>query len=373
MGLNPILPFRNYSSILKITSRARDDIFAQNDNSESENEFTSNSDDYTSSNDDSRENINEYYNRSSYMLFTPTLEDLKNVLYVALNPFFEELEIEVVSCPCLIKAPYNLAAAGLSGNTSILELGTFDYFYPNPRTDFAFNIRYILSRCNNDVFVIGSGFAAQPCMPYNGHLTMNAVVSANSTNIINNSCIAYEVVANELKLQIINDPNQIKCSLFGNFFLSDGKRGPVIKLRAKGRRSRSNITALIQKALANRCQKRPLIGLGIVLVINGGLTVQYLLPHNFVSSGYNRLLDYYSRITPYSFTCINLIALGALISKNLDFCGNEITKMFLRDETSMFNALPNFESFGNFLNDLTPDDTEYIVYINIAQKRTVSK
>ncbi|KAL6419122.1 hypothetical protein ACFW04_011559 [Cataglyphis niger] len=149
------------------------------------------------------------------------------ILYVALNPYFEELEIEVVSCPCLTRAPYNLAAAGLSGSTGILRIGTFDNFYPRPRTYKVYNIHDRLSRCNNDFFVIGSGFATQPWMPYNGHLTMNAVVSANSRNVINNSCIAYEVVTNELIMQTINDRNQIKCCLFGQFFFSEGKRGPV--------------------------------------------------------------------------------------------------------------------------------------------------
>ncbi|KAL6437405.1 hypothetical protein ACFW04_005119 [Cataglyphis niger] len=225
----------------------------------------------------------------------------------------------------------------------------------------------MLSRCNNDVFVIGSGFATQPLMPYNGYLTMNAVVSANPTNVINNSCIAYEVVVDELRLQIINAHNQIKCCLFGQFFFSEGKRGPMIKIRAKGRRSRSSIIALIQKVLANRCQDQSLIGLGIVLVINGGLTTQYLLPHNFVSDESKRLKNYYSRITQYSLNCLNLIALGALISKKLTIRENRKNRGV--NKTTMFNAFTNFESFGNFFNDLIPDETEYIVYINIAQEK----
>ncbi|KAL6437401.1 hypothetical protein ACFW04_005115 [Cataglyphis niger] len=368
MGLSPILSVRNYSSILKAKLRARNDIFEQNDNSESEDDITSNSDDYTSSSDDSGENGNEN-DISLHKLFTPTLEDLKNVLYVALNPYFEEFEIAVVSCPCLTRAPYNLAAAGLSGNMGILKLGTIDYFYPNPQTDFAFDIRYILSRCNNDVFVIGSGFAAQPCMPYNGHLTLNAVVSANPTNVINNSCIGYENASTGQRiLKIINAHNQIKCSLFGQFFFSEGKRGPVIKMRAKGRRSRSSIIALIQKALANRCKEQPLIGLGIVLVINGGQSQLSLLSNNFVNHGYNKNMDYYNRFIPCKLNSENLIALGALISHKLLILKSNYNTFFLRDETSMFNTFSNDKSSGNFFNDLTPEETEYIVYINTAQK-----
>ncbi|XP_050451341.1 ester hydrolase C11orf54 homolog [Cataglyphis hispanica] len=324
--------------------------------------------DNTLSSNESGENENENY-IPSYRLLTPTLENLKNVLYDALNPYFEEFEIAVVSCPCLTKKPYNLAAAGLSGNTGILELGDFKYFSPRPQTNIAYDIQDILSRCNvNDTFVIGSGFAAKPAMPFNGHLTMNAVVSANSTNVINNSCIVYEVVPKELKMKIIYGHNHIKCCLVGQFFFSEGKRGPVIKIRAKGRRSRSNITALIQKAFSNCCQCLPLMGLGIVLVLNGGQTAQLILPHDFAHCRYNQDKVYYERLIPYNLNCKNLIALGAIDSKrSLPKEYNQ--RVILGDAYSMFNTLANFQSGGEFFNDVTPEETEYTVYINIAQER----
>ncbi|KAL6437411.1 hypothetical protein ACFW04_005125 [Cataglyphis niger] len=276
------------------------------------------------------DNRNERY-RPSCMLVVPTLEDLKNVLYVALNPYFEEFEIAVVSCPCLTREPYNLAAAGLSGNTGILRFGTFNNFIPTPRTNHRYDIYSVLSRCNDDVFVIGSGFAATPYMFYDGHLTMNAVVSTNDRNIINNSCIAYQhTPTRQTRFEIINDPNQIKCSLFGQFFFSGGKRGPVIKIRVKGRKSRSSIIVLIQKALTNLCQYEPIIGLGIVLVINGGLTILQFVSDDFVSCRYNAVQDYLNKLISYKVNCNNLIALGALFSPNtLSICRNVYNKMKL--------------------------------------------
>ncbi|KAL6437413.1 hypothetical protein ACFW04_005127 [Cataglyphis niger] len=222
--------------------------------------------DNISNTDDFEENENENY-RPSFMLFASTLEDFKNVLYVALNPYFEEFEIAVVSCPCLNKAPYNLAAAGLSGNTGILELGSLENFYPRLRKE-VYNIHAMLSKGDNDVFVIGSGFAAQPSMLSNGHLTINAVVSANPTNVINHSCIAYEIAStHQIRLEVISAHNQIKCCLFGHFFFSEGKRGPVIKIRAKGRRSRSSIIALIQSAMVDWSQYHSLIVVQLVYVL----------------------------------------------------------------------------------------------------------
>ncbi|KAL6437403.1 hypothetical protein ACFW04_005117 [Cataglyphis niger] len=312
--------------------------------------------------DDSGENGNENY-RPSYMLFAPTLQNLKNVLYVALNPYFEEFEIAVVSCPCLTRAPYNLAAAGLSGNTGILKLGTFNNFFPTPRTNYAYNI-YDILKCNNDVFVIGSGFAATPYMSYDGHLTMNAVVSTNDRNIINNSCIAYHHTrTGQKRFEIINDRNQIKCSLFGHFFLSEGKRGPVIKMRAKGRRSRSSIIMLIQTALRKLCQNKPIIGFGIVLVINGGLTILQFVSDDFINRRYNNEMDYFNKLISCKVKCKNLIALGTLFNPQIWIYKNDYEKV---NENSMFNAFPKY--MGSFYNDLTPEETEYIVYINIAQE-----
>ncbi|XP_050451328.1 ester hydrolase C11orf54 homolog isoform X5 [Cataglyphis hispanica] len=343
--VNPLIPIReNYSP------RHEDDS----------------EDDTTWSSVDSRGNgiINI---ESSHLLFTPTLEDLKNVLYVALNPYFEEFEIAVVSCPCLTRAPYNLAAVGLSGNTGILELGHFRHFSPRPQTDVVFDFQDLLSRCSNDAFVIGSGLAAKPSMPSNGHLTMNAVVSANHRNVINNSCIAFKR-DDELRLEIINGHNQIKCCLFGHFFFSEGKRGPVIKIRAKGRRSRSNIIALIQTALSNRCQNKLIIGLGIVLVINGGKTAQFILPHDFINYDYNEGEHCHHRFRRYALDCENLIALGALMSEP-SFPVEYNQRVILENIYSMFNILRNSKSGGNFFNDVTPEETEYIVYINVAQEK----
>ncbi|XP_029674834.1 ester hydrolase C11orf54 homolog isoform X2 [Formica exsecta] len=262
-----------------------------------------------------RNNENEDNELPFYMLlFTPTLECIKNVLYVALHPFFDEFEIAVVSCPCLTRPPYNLAADGLSSNTGILHMGGINNLSPIPRTDLIFDIQYILSRYCYDVFVIGSGYATKPFMPYNGHLTINAIVSENPTNVINNSCISYEDASTGLnKLKIINDPNQMKCSMLGTFFFSEGRRGMVIKMRIKGQKTTDNIIMLIQKCL-NVCYQYP-IGLGVVLVINGGQTLQFITPE-YYPIWFSTHTDFYKWLKYSKHNCTNLITVGALTNSS---------------------------------------------------------
>ncbi|XP_050451894.1 ester hydrolase C11orf54 homolog isoform X2 [Cataglyphis hispanica] len=315
---------------------------------------------------DFRRNNGNEDDRSSYMLFTPTLEYIKNVLYDALHQLFDEFEIEIVSCPCLTKPPYNFAADGLSGNTGILQMGDIDNFCPFPRKNLIFDIQHILSKYYDDIFVIGSGFAAKPFMPYNGHLIINAIVSANPINVINNSCIITHEDGGLRRSEIIDDPNQMKCSIMGNFFFSEGKRGMVIKMRLKGNKTAYDIILLIQKCLNVRC--RYPIGLGVVIVINGGQTIQFITPENYTDYWYDTYMDFYRWLKNYKQDCINLIAVGALTNSSFNIFGQNTEGNRLLGSRYRFNTFSNYEGAGEFCTDVASNETEYTVYLNIAQE-----
>ncbi|XP_050451605.1 ester hydrolase C11orf54 homolog [Cataglyphis hispanica] len=310
-------------------------------------------------------NENEDNKPSLHMLlFAPTLEHIKNILYNALHQFFDEFEIAVVSCPCLTKPPYGFAAAGLSGNTGILQMGDVGNFISIPQTNLIFDIQSILSSYYYDFFVVGSGFAAKPFMPYNGHLIINAILSANSTNVINNGSIVYENADTGQKIsQIINDPNQMKCVL-GNFYFSEGKPGMVIKMRVKGRKTLYEFLSLIQSSLYFCCPYE--IGLGGIITINGGRTILYITPEKdpewFIP---NMQVTRWLKL--HELNCMDLITVGTLINfpsfrrQNSD--GSRVIGTRYR-----FNTFSNSEAVGEFCKDITPDEIEYICYFNIAKE-----
>ncbi|XP_050451896.1 ester hydrolase C11orf54 homolog isoform X4 [Cataglyphis hispanica] len=282
---------------------------------------------------DFRRNNGNEDDRSSYMLFTPTLEYIKN---------------------------------GLSGNTGILQMGDIDNFCPFPRKNLIFDIQHILSKYYDDIFVIGSGFAAKPFMPYNGHLIINAIVSANPINVINNSCIITHEDGGLRRSEIIDDPNQMKCSIMGNFFFSEGKRGMVIKMRLKGNKTAYDIILLIQKCLNVRC--RYPIGLGVVIVINGGQTIQFITPENYTDYWYDTYMDFYRWLKNYKQDCINLIAVGALTNSSFNIFGQNTEGNRLLGSRYRFNTFSNYEGAGEFCTDVASNETEYTVYLNIAQE-----
>ncbi|XP_029674839.1 ester hydrolase C11orf54 homolog [Formica exsecta] len=242
-------------------------------------------------------------------------------------------------------------------------MGDVHNIAPISQTDLIFDIRPILSSYCYDFFVIGSGFAAKPSMPYNGHLTINAIISANPTNILNNSRIVYEDANTErIRSQTVNDPNQIKCSMFGNFFFSEGRRGMMIKIRAKGRKTIYNLTSLIQYSLYFHC--RYPIGLGVVLEIDGGKMLLYITPENY-PEWFTPNMDFDRWLKLYQFDCINLIAIGALTNLLMTQRSHGCQTLA---NPYRFNIFPNYETGGEFCFDMTPDETEYIGYFNIAQR-----
>jgi hypothetical protein len=53
----------------------------------------------------------------------PPLKLIASVLEAALNTNYEEASVEIVDCPDLTKAPFNLAAKGLCGKSSLADVG----------------------------------------------------------------------------------------------------------------------------------------------------------------------------------------------------------------------------------------------------------
>ncbi|KYN41630.1 Ester hydrolase C11orf54 like protein [Trachymyrmex septentrionalis] len=163
----------------------------------------------------------------------PTLSEIAEVLQNGMQPLFQQLNVDIASCPRLTTAPYNLAGVGLGGNTSIIE-----YLHRNdnaPWNHITWDIREILTTSCRDSFVIGSSYAAKPHMPHYGHLIMNATYRA-PMDLKNESRLIFTERRNgQTTIEKLTDPNQM-IAIQGNMFVSEGRAGRVIRVRAKGRK-----------------------------------------------------------------------------------------------------------------------------------------
>ncbi|KYN31897.1 hypothetical protein ALC56_13780 [Trachymyrmex septentrionalis] len=98
----------------------------------------------------------------------PALSEIAEVLQNGMQPLFQQVTVDIASCPCLTKPPYNLAGVGLGGNTSIIEF--LRHNEDAPWNHITRDIRVILSSSCRDSFIIGSSYASKPHMPHYGHV-----------------------------------------------------------------------------------------------------------------------------------------------------------------------------------------------------------
>lgn len=64
-----------------------------------------------------------------------------------------------------------------------------------------------------------------------------------------------------------------------------------------------------------------ILGLGVVIVINGGQTIQFITPENYTDYWYVTYMDFYRWLKDYKQDCMNLIAMGALTNSSFNIFG----------------------------------------------------
>ncbi|XP_011695700.1 PREDICTED: uncharacterized protein LOC105454640 [Wasmannia auropunctata] len=165
---------------------------------------------------------------------------------------FREVKVDIAACPCLTRQPYNLAGVGINGNSSLMEIGGPENVVShNDYGILTWKVQELLSSAYFDSFIFGNGYAAKPYMLYNGHLIVNAMYRAPS-NFTNASRIVFADASNrQRRIEMLTDPDQMLCSYMGSFFISDGRPGLVLRVRAKGQTSidRFDIITIMQNSL----------------------------------------------------------------------------------------------------------------------------
>ncbi|XP_011636322.1 ester hydrolase C11orf54 homolog [Pogonomyrmex barbatus] len=187
-------------------------------------------------------------------LFIPDKIKLATVVKNELSTSFGEVTAEWVDCPDLTQEPFNLAAPGLGGDATLLDIGGTANIFPFRQLkiyDFK-NILNQLNRSQNNNFIIGGGLSTQPMTLNYGHLIMNGTFAPVANEIIavsNKSRFAFRNRFNDqgeeeqFALEILNNPFS-KCHMYGNFFVSQGLREQVLKVEAKERTGHDFIEAI---------------------------------------------------------------------------------------------------------------------------------
>ncbi|GAB1862817.1 Ester hydrolase C11orf54-like protein [Camponotus japonicus] len=308
-------------------------------------------------------------------LFEPEEEKLAEYLQVEFNKFYVEATVKWVDCPDLTKAPFHLIAPGLCGNTALLEVGSLSNLFPFPRPDKIYDFKTFLNvsgRCNINNFIIGASLYPSS----NGHigeLIMNASFSPlaeGRMEVKNSSYVAFlDDTGERIKLDTLTDYYS-KCFLHGNFFISEGKPGRVLKIQAKTRREDKELTKVIEHTLQKYYEDTStLVGLGGAFVIHDGLVQQHVMPLILKDCSSEEKIrnwvKYYALPTPS-------VAVGTIVNKS-SFPVQLSNAGFIKDLHIITNHFHCF-SFdtqvgGHYYTNVEVANTaEYLGYFRPAKK-----
>ena len=286
-------------------------------------------------------------------LHVPSLNEIKDVLQEGLAKNFDDAQVEIVDCPDLTAEPFTLAAPGLNGNTTLLEIGGPSYLLPSVQRNKLYDVKQLLNHLeySKDSLVIGAGAGPWPYLNSNCELIMNMKVSPSGVE--NETRIAsVDTKSGDCVLQ--NLPNkETRLALLANLFVSEGKPGQVLKVHAKKRTGSDDFIACMQKALEQH-YKNNLVGLGGAFLMSDGKIKQHVMrdfsttPLN-TEAQLNNWLHFYNMSTP-------LVAVGTFVSSESD--------VDLR--VQHFHSFSNHGEGGHYHIDTTPETIEYLGYFNLG-------
>ncbi|XP_017890089.1 ester hydrolase C11orf54 homolog [Ceratina calcarata] len=286
-------------------------------------------------------------------LFVPSLDEIRDVLKEGLVKNFGEVEVEIVDCPDLTQEPFTLAASGLNGSPTVLEIGGPSFLLPMVQREKVYDVQQLLNHLQygKDALVIGAGAGPWPYLKSNCELMTNMVVSQSnvrnetriaSVNKTNGNCVLGTLPSSETRL-----------ALLANLFVSEGKPGKVLKVHAKKRTGNDDFIASMQKAIAQRYQDN-LVGLGGTFLMKDGKIKQHVMPDFSTTplnteAKLNKWLQFYNMSTP-------LIAVGTFVSSETD----------LDLRVQHFHSFSHHGEGGHYHIDTTPETIEYLGYFNLG-------
>ncbi|GFO09933.1 ester hydrolase c11orf54-like protein [Plakobranchus ocellatus] len=287
------------------------------------------------------------------MCHQPALEEVADVLQKGLAQNFATAEVKVVDCPDLSQVPFDLADKGLCGQPKIADIGGPDHLKPFPQRDKNYEVKNICDLCEmpQGALVLGAGAGPNSVFGTNCELICNA--RTGTERACDKTKIA-KVQEDGSYLQL--ESNSGKFSLMGNFFISEGKPGKVLQVKASNRTGRQNFVECLHKTLGQHYGEKQAVGLGGAFLLQTGKAKIHVMP-DFLTEAMetdeqtNKWLKFYDMDAP-------LIHVGEVVSADPQ-------KLHLRQEH--FHCFSQHGQAGHYHYDTTPDAASYLGYFNVAQ------
>ncbi|XP_039746520.1 ester hydrolase C11orf54 homolog isoform X1 [Pararge aegeria] len=290
-------------------------------------------------------------------LYTPPLEEIVDVLSRRLPATFEHVEVSAEDCPDLTQQPFNLSAPGLAGDAKLVELGGPPYLLPRVRRDRLYDLAALLRHLRRDpALLAGAGAGPWPHAGVNCEGIINLYV--NEGQVTQGSRIVTVEPVGAPKgsggyLQRQLPSNETRTALLGNYLLSEGKPGKVIKVVAKKRIGESNFITAIREALKEHYGDK-VVGLGGAFVLRAGRVKHHVMPDFSATpvrtdAEVDAWLHYFDMRAPITHV-------GTLVSGDLG----------LDLRVQHFHGFSQHGDGGHYHYDTTPGEVHYEGYFALA-------
>jgi len=314
---------------------------------------------------------------TQHELSPPPFEDIAEVVRRALETNYTESSAAVVECPELRDAPWQLAAAGLSGNECVADIGGQSHLFPRP----LFDKQYSLLECAREMgiadgpgMLLGAGAGPFRVIGQNSELASNLSWSGNpddtgtvtnKTHFVKVNGFATDGTAN---VELGTTPST-ECALMMNLFGSSGAQGPVLKITARARKgSEKSFTDCIRHALHVVYGDERQVSMGGVFLVKTGRALYHVMP-DFPPE---HLLPFPDRQHVDQWLTYHCFPAPMVCLTVFHSCDAE--QLGLRMEhTHCFSPEEGGNQGGHYHHDLSEsqeggvDDIEYEAYLNTAK------
>ncbi|KAF9411173.1 hypothetical protein HW555_009946 [Spodoptera exigua] len=291
-------------------------------------------------------------------LFQPPLQEIADVLSAGLTSTFETVSVSVADTPDLTQSPYNLITPGLTGNAKLVEIGGPPYLLPLVQRNKVYDLAALARHLNSDpALLAGAGAGPWPHIGVNCEGIINLSIRNGSveqgTRIVSIEPVgAAKGKSGYLQRRLPN--TETRTALLGNYLLSEGKPGKVIKVVAKKRIGPSNFITAIRETLKNHYGDDKIVGLGGMFMLRSGKVKFHVMP-DFSSSALctdadvDNWLHFFEMRAP--ITHVGTLVTG---DHGLDL------------RVQHFHGFSEHGDGGHYHYDTTPDDVHYEGYFTLA-------
>ncbi|CAK1582385.1 unnamed protein product [Parnassius mnemosyne] len=286
-------------------------------------------------------------------LYVPPLNEIADVLSRGLQSTFESVDVSVVESPDLTQPPFELTSPGLTGNAKLVEIGGPPYLVPLVRRDKIYDLAELLRFLQRDpALLAGAGAGPWPYIGVNCEGIINVSVRGGEveqgTRVVSVQPVG-AAKGSSSYLQRRLPKNETRSALLGNYLLSDGQSGKVLKVVVKKRVGKSNFITAIRDTLKEHYGDK-VVGLGGTFLLRAGRVKHHVMPDFSATplcsdSDVDNWLHYFEMRAPITHV-------GTLVTGDLG----------LDLRVQHFHGYSAHGDGGHYHYDTTPEEVEYEGY-----------